>query len=71
LINDEEIHRDGLHHDGSAADAQIDIAGRLVEDRGQPDNDDSEELHADARLVMSAELMVSVEHGENGNEDED
>jgi hypothetical protein len=71
LSNSEEAHHDDLHPDERAADARIDIARRLVEDRGQPDNDDPEERDADAHLVTSAQLLVSVEHGEDGGEDED
>jgi hypothetical protein len=41
-------------------DTRIDITGRLVEDRGQPDNDDPEEHHADARPVISAQLLVAA-----------
>jgi hypothetical protein len=54
LGNDEETHRDDLHPDKSAPDTRIDIAGRLVEDRRQPDNDDPEAHHADACPVISA-----------------
>jgi hypothetical protein len=71
LSNDEETHRDDLHPAESAADTRIDIAGRLVEDGGQSDNDDPEERHADARLAISAQLLVSVEHGQDGGENED
>jgi hypothetical protein len=65
MSNDEETHRDDLHPDGSAADVQIDIAGRLIKDRRQPDNDDPEEHHVDACPVIRAQLLVSVEHGED------
>jgi hypothetical protein len=70
LSNDEETHRDDLHPDESSADARTDIAGCLVDDRGQPDNDDPEERHAYARSVISAQLLVCVEHGEDGGQDE-
>jgi hypothetical protein len=71
LSNDEETHRDDLHPDESAAYPRIDITGRLVEDRGQSDDEDPEERHANARPVIRAQLLASVEHGEDGSEDGD
>jgi hypothetical protein len=45
--------------------------GRLVEDRGQSDNDRPEEPHAHAHPVINTQVLVSVERGKDDGEDED